>query len=60
MQAPESAEPVTLRGHAGVVYGLAFSPDGRCLASASGYAGHGEIKVWDASLWGHKANEGER
>ena len=56
MQAPESAEPVTLRGHAGVVYGLAFSPDGRCLASASGYAGHGEVKVWDASLWENKAN----
>jgi WD40 repeat protein/serine/threonine protein kinase len=51
LKAPESAEPVTLRGHAGVVYALAFSPDGHRLASASGYAGHGEVKVWDASLW---------
>ena len=41
----------TLRGHGGFIYGLAFSPDGRRLASGSGYAGHGEVKVWDAVLW---------
>jgi WD40 repeat protein len=58
LQAPESAEPVTLRGHAGIIYGLAFSPDGRRLASASGYAGHGEVKVWDATLWENKASGG--
>jgi len=51
------AEPVTLRGHAGVIYGLAFSPDGR-LASGSGSTRHGEIKVWDATLWENKANGG--
>lgn len=51
LEAPESAEPVTLRGHAGFILGLAFSPDGGRLASGSGYAGHGEIKVWDAALW---------
>jgi WD40 repeat protein len=51
------AEPVTLRGHAGVIYGLAFSPDGR-LASGSGSTRHGEIKVWDATLWENKANAG--
>jgi WD40 repeat protein/serine/threonine protein kinase len=55
LEAPESAEPATLRGHAGFVYGLAFSPDGRRLASASGSARHGEVKVWDATLWDDKA-----
>jgi WD40 repeat protein len=49
------AEPVTLRGHAGVIYGLAFSPDGR-LASSSGSTRHGEVKVWDATLWENKSN----
>jgi WD40 repeat protein len=50
-----NAEPVTLRGHAGVIYGLAFSPDGH-LASSSGSMRHGEVKVWDATLWENKAN----
>jgi eukaryotic-like serine/threonine-protein kinase len=50
----ESAEPVTLRGHAGFIYGLAFSPDGRRLASASGSVRHGEVRVWDATLWDNK------
>jgi hypothetical protein len=37
---------------------VAFSPDGRRLASAGGYAGNGEIKVWDAVLWDKNASGG--
>ncbi len=51
-------EAVTLRGHAGIIYGLAFSPDGRRLASASGSAHHGEVRVWDATLWDNKVRAG--
>jgi WD40 repeat protein len=57
LTALDSAEPVTLRGHSGFIFGLAFSPDGRRLASASGYANHGEVKVWDAALWDDKAKQ---
>ena len=46
-----SVEPVTLRGHAGIIHGLDFNTDGSRLASGSGYAGNGEVKVWDALLW---------
>ena len=35
----------TLKGHAGSVHGLAFSPDRRLLASAS----HEGVKLWDAA-----------
>ena len=54
---PTGEEVRTLRGHAGFIQSLAFSPDGRRLASASGYAEHGEVKIWDAMLW---QNPGER
>jgi WD40 repeat protein/serine/threonine protein kinase len=37
----------TLRGHSGICWFVAFSPDGRSMASASGYRGGGEIKIWE-------------
>src|SRR5262245_15281684 len=49
---PRTGQQVALlRGHAGPVLGVAFSPDGRRLASCGGYRGKGEIKIWDAPLW---------
>jgi WD40 repeat protein len=57
LAAPESVEPVTLRGYAGTVESLTFSPDGRRLATGSGYAGHGEVMVWDAALWQNSRGE---
>jgi WD40 repeat protein len=44
-------ERVTLRVSGGELWGVAFSPNGRYLASCSGYKGKGTIQIWDASLW---------
>jgi WD40 repeat protein len=46
---PEFKEKATLKGHTSWVLSVAFSPDGKLLASAGGtYEQFGEVIVWDA------------
>ena len=54
---PPAAPPQALTGHTNWVYGVAFGPDGRLLATTSG---DGSVRVWDpptggtaATLTGH-------
>ena len=47
-------ETAEIRGHVGDVLCVAFSPDGRRLATGAGYRGKGEIRIREATLWERK------
>jgi WD40 repeat protein len=44
----------TLRGHIGYVMALAYSPDGKLLATASGHRYAGEVQLWETATFGKK------
>jgi serine/threonine protein kinase len=43
----ETGQPHVTLEHSSFVWNLAFSPDGKRLATVSGSPDHGELKVWD-------------
>jgi WD40 repeat protein len=47
----------TLRGHIGAVWSLAYSGDGKILATASGNKYRGEIQLWDTAALEKKQND---
>jgi len=48
-------EVVTLKGHAGDVWAVAFSADGKTLASGDGdWDRPGDIRLWDTATWKEK------
>jgi WD40 repeat protein len=54
---PLLKERVTLKGHTEPVWSVAFSPDGKTLASGDGTEFRaGEIKLWDAASGQERAS----
>jgi WD40 repeat protein len=60
-------ETATLKGHRGIVQGVAFAPDGKTLASVSyevppnpNLQGEGEVKLWDLTTAKEKMVLGDR
>jgi WD40 repeat protein/serine/threonine protein kinase len=47
-------EMETLRGHIGYVTAVAYSGDGKRLATASGHRYQGEVQLWDTAAFGKK------
>jgi WD40 repeat protein/serine/threonine protein kinase len=47
-------EVETLRGHIGYVTSVAYSPDGKLLATASGHRCAGEVQLWETATFGKK------